>query len=58
MSNSQTGEVEENGTSIVDMTDPGNPVYLEHIPGVEGAQLAQACNGADLSNGDPSLKDP
>ncbi len=53
MPNPQTGEVEENGTSIVDVTDPANPVYLKHVPGVGGAQMAQACNGADLPSGDP-----
>jgi len=53
MPDAQAGEVVENGTSIVDVTDPANPVYLKHIPGVEGAQMAQACNGADLPGGDP-----
>lgn len=54
MPNPQTGEVEENGTSIVDVTDTNNPVYLKHVPGVAGAQMAAACNGADLPNGDPN----
>ena len=53
MPNPQTGEVEENGTSIVDVSDPAKPVYLKHVPGAEGAQMAQACNGADLPGGDP-----
>ena len=51
--NPQTGKVEQNGTSVVDVTDPTKPVYLQHIPGVEGAQMAQACNGKDLPHGDP-----
>ena len=55
MPNPQTGEVEENGTSIVDVTDPASPVYLKHLPGVGGAQMAQACNGAELPGGDPEM---
>src|SRR5690242_10414983 len=31
--NPQTGKMEPNGTSIVDVTDPKHPVYLVHIPG-------------------------
>jgi len=54
MTNSQTGEIEENGTSIVDVTDPETPVYLKHVPGVAGAQMAAACNGAELPNGNPN----
>jgi hypothetical protein len=53
MLNSQTGETERNGTSVVDVTDPANPVYLKHIPGVAGAQMAAACNGRDMPGGDP-----
>ena len=30
--NPKTGKNEPNGTSIVDVTDPANPVYLFHIP--------------------------
>ena len=54
MPNPRTGEVEENGTSIVDVTNPANPVFLKHVPGVGGAQMAQSCNGADLPGGDPN----
>ncbi len=50
---SLTGEVSKNGTSIVDVTEPSNPVYLKHLQGVAGAQMASACNGRDLPNGDP-----
>ena len=31
--NPLTGQVEHNGTSIVDVADPGNPVLVAHIPG-------------------------
>src|SRR3984893_1953164 len=31
-----TGQAEFNGTSILDVTDPANPKYLKHIPGLEG----------------------
>jgi hypothetical protein len=50
--NPLTGKVEQNGTSVVDVTNPAKPVYLHHIPGVAGAQMAQACNGIDLPQGD------
>jgi hypothetical protein len=52
--NPLTGVVENNGTSIVDVTDPANPVYLRHIPGPSGvgeaggAQMVRVCNGTDL----------
>lgn len=63
--NSLNGEIEGNGTSILDVTDPTNPVYLAHIaapPWEEhgsmslgtGAQHVQVCNGTDLPEGDPS----
>ncbi len=58
--NPLTGVVEENGTSVVDVTDPRNPKYLAHIPGEEGegeaggAQMARACNGRDLPKSDKS----
>ena len=46
--------VENNGTSIVDVTDPSHPVYLKHIPGPSGAgeaggaQMVRICNGSSL----------
>ncbi len=63
--NPLTGKREPNGTSIVDVSDPAHPVYLHHIPGAGGAQMAQTCRGRDLpakddkvyllrSNGDES----
>src|ERR1035437_9220714 len=58
--NPLTGRMEDNGTSIVDVTDPKKPQYLAHIPGEEGkaeaggAQMARLCSGADLPKGDRS----
>ena len=57
--NPLTGRAEFNGTSIVDVTDPAHPVYLQHIPGEEGlyeaggAQMARVCPGAGLSKAKP-----
>src|SRR6201993_3219776 len=34
--NRLTNQAEFNGTSIVDVTDPAQPKYLAHIPGLEG----------------------
>src|SRR5438552_16684546 len=36
--NSLTGKEEDNGTSIVDVTDPKQPKYVAHIPGEPRAQ--------------------
>ncbi|QJR10046.1 hypothetical protein DSM104443_01097 [Usitatibacter rugosus] len=37
---------EENGTSILDVTDPKSPKLIAHIPGEGGgAQMARYCNG-------------
>jgi hypothetical protein len=53
--NPLTGKVENNGTSIVDVTDPRHPVYLAHIPGdPSGAQMARVCNGSQLPRADKS----
>src|SRR5262245_18042134 len=58
--NTLTGRMENNGTSIVDVTDPRNPKYIAHIEGQEGgtesggAQMVRLCNGADLPKGDRS----
>lgn len=49
--NPLTGMNETNGTSIVDVTDPANPVYLHHIEGDSGAQMVRACDGDQLPNG-------
>ncbi|HWI99311.1 MAG TPA: hypothetical protein VNU96_09875, partial [Burkholderiales bacterium] len=58
--NPLTGRQEDNGTSIVDVTDPRAPRYLAHIPGepgegeAGGAQMVRACNGSDLPKADKS----
>jgi hypothetical protein len=58
--NSLTGRREDNGTSIVDVTDPRAPRYLAHIPGepgegeTGGAQMVRVCNGKDLPKADRS----
>ena len=43
--NPLNGQAEFNGTSIVDVTDPKQPKYLAHIPGVEG--LGEQGGGTD-----------
>jgi len=47
-----TGKNELNGTSIVDVTRPGNPQYLFHLPvpdgGAGGAQMVRVCDGNTL----------
>src|SRR5437667_4099813 len=56
--NKMTGEAEFNGTSILDVTDPANPKYLKHIPGLEGnyeeggAQMVRVCDGKTLPHAD------
>ena len=58
--NKLTGQAEFNGTSIVDVTDPTQPKYLAHIPGLEGtyeqggAQMVRVCDGKTLPKGDPN----
>ena len=48
--NPLTGADEDNGTSIVDVTDPARPRYLAHVPGLPGgpeqggAQMARVCD--------------
>lgn len=57
--NPLTGENEDNGTSIVDVSDPHHPRYLAHIPGEPGlyegggAQMVRVCDGKTLPKGDP-----
>ena len=53
--NPLTGEIEVNGTSILDVTDPTRPVYLYHIPAsgdAQGSQMVQVCSGNDLPGAD------
>lgn len=58
--NRMTGMPEFNGTSILDVTDPANPKYLKHLPGLEGnyeeggAQMVRVCDGRSLPKGDPA----
>jgi hypothetical protein len=49
--NPLNGQIENNGTSIVDVTDPKHPKYLFHIPGpagsidAGGSQMVRVCSG-------------
>ena len=61
--NTLTGKVEDNGTSIVDVTNPKQPQYLAHIPGDPrtpgpgesgGAQMVRICDGTELPHADKS----
>ena len=58
--NPLSGKVEDNGTSILDVTDPRNPKPLAHIPGEPGAgesggaQMVRVCDGATLPHADKS----
>jgi hypothetical protein len=58
--NRLTGQAESNGTSIVDVTEPAQPKYLAHMPGLEGhyeedgAQMVRVCDGSTLPKGDPA----
>jgi hypothetical protein len=55
--NSLTGQVEPNGTSILDVTDPRHPKYIAHIPGQGeadrggSAQDVRVCSGNELPHG-------
>jgi len=55
--NPLNGKMEENGTSIVDVTDVKKPKYLAHVPGdvgkaeQGGAQMVRICSGDDLPKG-------
>jgi len=60
--NPLTGKKEDNGTSILDVTDPRQPKYLAHIPGDQGegeagaAQMVRICDGKTLPKGDPAKR--
>src|SRR5258708_39279758 len=55
--NPLSGAEEQNGTSILDVTDPKSPRYLAHVPGepgkdeAGGAQMVQGCDGSELPRG-------
>ena len=55
--NPQTGNVEKNGMSILDVTDPTAPVLLHHEPPTgeqaNGTQHVQVCDGSALPNANP-----
>jgi len=52
--NTLTGKSEDNGTSILDVTEPRRTRYLAHIPGEPGggAQMVRVCDGAALPRAD------
>ena len=60
--NPLTGQLEENGTSIIDVTDPKAAKLLVHLPGEKGvevpgretggAQMARLCDGDTLPRGE------
>ncbi len=56
--NPLSGAIEDNGTSILDVTDPRRPKPLAHIPGepgsgeTGGAQMVRICPGAMLPKAD------
>ena len=55
--NPMTGEIEQNGMSVLDVTDPAHPVYLKHVvptgDEASGTQHVQVCDGSELPGGDP-----
>src|SRR6201998_3191982 len=61
--NPLTGKQEDNGTSLLDVTDAAHIRYLAHIPGEPekngnaesgGAQMARVCDGSSLPHADKS----
>ena len=64
MVNPLNGQMEENGTNILDVTDPASPKLLHHIPGEKGrevpgretggAQMVRVCLGSELPKADKS----
>lgn len=41
----QTVNGEPNGTTITDVTNPGNPMLVKHIPSANGSQMVRVCDG-------------
>ena len=58
--NPLTGKEEDNGTSIVDVTDPKQPKYVAHIPGEPRAQAGAgaAAVAVQAAQPRPRLEDP
>jgi hypothetical protein len=58
--NPMTGAIENNGTTLIDVTNPAAPRELAHLPGMSGgtesggAQMVRLCNGSQLPNADRS----
>ncbi len=58
--NTLNGKMEDNGTSVLDVTNPKQPKILFHIPGepgegeTGGAQMVRVCNGSELPRADKS----
>ena len=51
--NALSGKAEDNGTAILDVTDPRRPALLAHIPGAGGgAQMVRVCDGSALPRAD------
>jgi hypothetical protein len=57
--NPLTGQMEQNGTMIIDVTDPKQPKTLINLPGEdtpqgqgEGAQMVRVCDGSTLPRAD------
>jgi hypothetical protein len=60
--NPATGQLEENGTTILDVTNPRAPKFLIHVPGEKGrevpgretggAQMTRVCSGDVLPKGE------
>src|ERR1019366_522176 len=51
--NPMNGKMEYDGTSILDVTDPQDPIYLKHLPSLYGppnneARHVRTCAGSDL----------
>jgi hypothetical protein len=57
--NPLTGQIEVNGTSLIDVTNPARPVYISHIPSIfpisntagSGATHVAVCGGNTLAGG-------
>src|SRR5580658_3803557 len=52
--NPLTHQVEGNGTSLIDVTFPNNPVFLWHIPATQNASSHVAVCGSNTLNNAPS----